>query len=110
MSERGMQTVAEVVDRLGRSGWEDQFRVVGGALVASRAWCTHAPEDVRVDAQERFEGTTDPGDEALVLALTCRHGVRGTWTLTYGPGMDGGDADFAGRLGRPEVVAGARPA
>lgn len=96
----GMQSVSEVVDRLTRSGWSDQFRVDRGALHAVNAGCTQVPEDLHVDEIQRFEGTTDPGEEAIVLALTCGHGVRGTWAIVYGPQMDPVEADLVGRLER----------
>jgi hypothetical protein len=99
IAKRGMQTVSEVVDRLTRAGYRDQFRAEAGKMRAVQAGCTHAPEDLRIDAIERFEGTTDPGDESIVFAVVCPDGVRGTWTATYGPQMEPDDAEVAALLG-----------
>jgi len=97
-TKSGMQSVAEVVDRLTRAGYRDQFRAEGSELRAIEEGCAHPPRELVVEAFERFEGTTDPGDEAIVFALVCRHGVRGTWTVTYGPQMEPDDAELASEL------------
>ena len=46
-----------------------------------------------------IEGLTDPADEALVLALTCEaDGIKGTYTVPYGPGIGALDAEMVRRL------------
>jgi hypothetical protein len=95
----GMQTIDEVVDRFTRSGYTDEFRAEAGGLRAVEAGCVHAPEDLRIEALERFEGASDPADEVVVLALACGHGVRGTWTLPYGSLAEAADAQWIVRLG-----------
>lgn len=100
-SDRGMQSVSEVVDRLTKAGYAEQFRAQAGGLFALGEGTLHAPENLVVEETERFEGTTDPGDEAIVFGLRCvEHGTRGTYTLTYGPNVDPLDAEMMGRLER----------
>jgi hypothetical protein len=52
-----------------------------------------------VEEVARFEGSSDPADEAIVLALHCREdGIKGTYTLPYGPEMGALDAEMMRRL------------
>ncbi len=44
-------------------------------------------------------GITDPADQAIVLALHCREdGIKGTYTVPFGPGMGALDAEMMRRL------------
>jgi nicotinamide mononucleotide (NMN) deamidase PncC len=43
------------------------------------------PEEFVVDKHYRFEGNTDPGDEAVVYAISSeKHQVKGTLINAYG--------------------------
>ena len=98
-----METLGDAVDRLSAAGYRDAFRVESGGLRALAARRIFAPEELAVDEIVRFEGPTDPGDEAIVLALRSRDGlVRGTLTLAYGAASAPGEAEIVRRLPRPE--------
>jgi hypothetical protein len=44
------------------------------------------PEDFHIDEVYRFEGDTDPADEAVVYAIASeKHAVRGVFVDGYGP-------------------------
>jgi hypothetical protein len=91
--------LSEVVDRLTRLGYPDSFRAEPGGLRATGSGLLHAPEDLVVEASERFEGISDPEDMAIVLALRCRaHGCRGTYVTPYGKDMPSPDAELMARL------------
>jgi hypothetical protein len=61
---------------------------------------------MRVAAVLRFEGETDPDDEAIVFALECKeHGVKGTYTVAYGSNTPPADIDLVRRLGSAAVYA-----
>jgi hypothetical protein len=91
--------LSDVVDRLTTMGYPDSFRGEPGGIVDLRSGVVHDPEDLSIEAAERFEGTTDPGDEAMVLALSCRrHGCRGTYVVPYGETMSGIDAELVVRI------------
>jgi hypothetical protein len=57
-----------------------------------------APEDLVVREVVRFEGASDPDEEAAIFALECDCGIKGTYTVTYGPAMSSEDADVVPRL------------
>ena len=59
----------------------------------------HEPESLLVEEIERFEGASDPQDEAVLFALRCEtHGTRGTYVVAYGPNVDALDAEMVRRL------------
>jgi hypothetical protein len=93
------ETVAHAVDRLTAAGYRDSFRAEADGLHAVPGGCLHAPESLTVDEVVRFEGVTDPGDEAIVFALRCgEHGVRGTFVIAYGTNATEQEAQMARRL------------
>ena len=93
------QTVAGCVDQLTADGYTDWFRADPGGLRAATAGCVHAPETMRVAKVFRFEGQTNPDDEAIVFALECtQHGVKGTYTVPYGINTPLADLDSLRRL------------
>lgn len=52
-----------------------------------------------MDEVARFEGASDPADEAAVFALTCGHcGAKGTYTTAFGPAMTADDAELVRQL------------
>ena len=59
----------------------------------------YRPESLFLEEVARFEGISDPADEAIVLALHCREdGIKGTYTVPFGPGMGALEAEMMHRL------------
>lgn len=92
------RTLAELVRSFTERGYAGAFRAEGGRLREVESGRRYAPEELCVDEIGRFEGITDPDDEAMVLALRAADGVRGTYTVGFGPGMDPLDGEMVRRL------------
>ena len=87
--------------RLERAGFHDSFRPEGGRLWALAAERFFAPETLVVEAVVRFEGESDPDDQAILFALRSPTGdVRGTFAAGYGPLADPASAEVVRRLAR----------
>ena len=100
-----METIDQVVERMTAAGYRDQFRAEGERLHAKQADRSYAPEALVVDEVARFEGESDPGDEAAVFALrSLEDDLRGTYTVTYGPQMATADAKVVPRLRSPKIT------
>jgi hypothetical protein len=94
-----VEGLADTVNRLTAAGYTDDFRAEADGLRAVASRCVHAPESLSIDEVVRFEGITDPDDEAIVFALRCgEHGIKGTYTLPYGSKMELLDAEMVRRL------------
>ena len=88
-------TLSQGVDRLTALGYTDEFRAEPGGMRALVAGILYRPESLVVEEVARFEGISDPADEAIVLALHCREdGIKGTYTTPFGPVMGALDAEM----------------
>jgi hypothetical protein len=94
-----METLSQAVERLRSAGYESDFRAENGWMRATASGFLHEPESLAIEEVVRFEGESDPGDEAALFALRSTvDDSRGTYVVTYGPQVDARDADVVGRL------------
>ena len=94
-----METLAQAVERLSAAGYREDFRAEADGLRAVASGCVHAPEELVIEEIARFEGASDPQDQAILFALRCDvHGVRGTYVVAYGPATAPLDARMVRRL------------
>jgi hypothetical protein len=85
--------MVDALAELRASGYVEDFSISGRVLRCRRCGETHEPRDVQIMETIRFEGTSDPDDEAIVFALVCtRCGARGALVTAYGPTVSGEDA------------------
>ena len=93
------ENLSAVVDRLSAAGYRDDFRAEPEGLRAVPSGCIHPPESLAIDEVVRYEGMTNPDDEAIVFALRCGvHGIKGTYVTAYGPQMSALDGEMVRRL------------
>ncbi len=93
------ETLSQAVDRLTADGYTDDFRAEPGGLSAIFADVIYRPETLAIEEVVRFEGITDPADEAIVLTLRSeKDGIKGTYAVAYGPGTGPLDAEMIRRL------------
>ena len=93
------ETLSEALDRLVALGYTDDFCAEPDGLRARLGGTLHGPESMVIEEFVRFEGETDPSEEAIVFAIRSeKSGVKGTYTVAYGPGMDALDAEMVTRL------------
>ena len=93
-----MDTLGDAMRELLAAGWREQFSVHEGGLRCDGCSCWAAAEDVTVDEVYRFEGTSDPGDESILFAISMPCGHRGTLPAAYGKDTDPDVADVVTRL------------
>jgi len=102
-----MEPLRRAVDRLTAAGYEDVFEAVADGLRAASTDKVHPPSTFVVEEFERFEGSSDPGDEVIVFALRSRADEsKGTYVVAFGPQITPEDEtvvqalDWAGGRGR----------
>jgi hypothetical protein len=82
-------TVVEALGLLANEGYTADFEVRGHELCCATCSAQHPVGDLMADHVYRFEGMTDPGDEAIVIGITCPVcGARGSVVSAYGPAAD----------------------
>ena len=71
MMEAVPDTVTEAVELLRAEGYDDDFDVCADGLCCAGEDGVHGLEGASVDQLFRFEGESDPGDEAIVLGVNA---------------------------------------
>jgi len=80
-----MTTVSEVLNKLKAQGYTVDFNLDNNCLVCSENKLRVHPEEFVVDKHYRFEGMSDPGDEAVIYAISSpNHQIKGTLINGYG--------------------------
>ena len=90
-------SLVETLRRLRGEGYTDEFRLDGHDVV--HAVHRVAASDLEVVEVHRFEGESNPDDEAIILALASRgSGWRGVLVSAYGPSITAEVAEFLAAL------------
>lgn len=96
-----METLSDAIARLRSEGYSLEFSAVpGGLLRCSDCGVDFEAAEMQIEDIVRFEGVSDPGDEAILFALRgpCDH--AGVYSAAYGPGATSADAEVAAGFGR----------
>ena len=87
-------TMVDTINRWRTAGYGADFMIVDTVLRCRQCNDTHDPRDAVILDVARFEGESDPGDEAAVYALRCVHcGTLGILVTAYGPSASAEEAD-----------------
>lgn len=79
------ETVTAAIDGLRKKGYSIDFNLKSEYLECSGDTLRIHPEDFHVDAFYRFEGMTDPSDEAIVYAISSeKHRMKGVLVNGFG--------------------------
>ncbi len=80
-----MTTVSEVLNQLKQDGYTHDFNLADNCLVCHGNYLQVYPDEFVVDTVYRFEGESDPGDEAVIYAISSeKHNLKGTLVNGYG--------------------------
>jgi hypothetical protein len=89
VSEVAADTVTEAVNILTNDGYTTNFEVRDGGLQCGSCGHLSDPSLARIERIFRFEGASDPDDEAIVLGVRCPDcGLQGIIVAAYGPSAD----------------------
>ncbi len=94
-----METLTEAMQRLRHASYvADLGATPEGDLLCRTCAVTHASETTEIRETVRFEGDSNPDDEAILLALSYPNGCLGQFSSAFGPGTSISDALVMGRL------------
>ena len=89
-------TVSAAVNGLKERGFTLDFNLEQNCLVCSSNRLS--VEDFEITEVYRFEGDSDPADEAVVYGVSGTDGSKGVLVTGYGTSAEGMSADMAGKL------------
>ena len=89
-------TVSEAVRGLKERGYNTDFNLKENCIVCHAG--KFDPDDFEIVEVHRFEGNTDPSDEAVVYAIESGTGMKGVLLNGYGISADPLSSDMAKKL------------
>jgi hypothetical protein len=81
-------TVSESVNDLKKRGYTLDFNLEPDHLICHEAAVSLSPSEFLITEVYRFEGNSDPGDEAVVYAIESKHGQKGILVNGFGVSAD----------------------
>lgn len=89
-------TVSEAVNGLKKRGFEVDFNLQENCIVCHGD--KFSIDDFEITEVYRFEGNTDPSDEAIVYAIESKTGKKGVLVSGYGISAEGMSAEMVKKL------------
>ena len=89
-------TISEAVEQLHQQGYTLDFNLNDDRLIANGQ--EYNAEDFEIADLYRYEGASDPADEATVYALVSRSGLRVVLVSGYGISSDSSSEETIKRL------------
>ncbi len=89
-------TVSEAVNGLKKRGFTADFNILENSLVGPD--CKFEADEFVIVEIHRFEGDTDPSDEAVVYAIESKNGVKGVLVNGYGISAETMGAELVKKL------------
>ena len=88
-----MKTLSQCINSLHKQGYTENFRVADGMLIGEQDE-KYSLNEVRINNFYRFEGTSDPGDNAICYAIETDDGKKGVLVDGYGSSNDDDVSEF----------------
>jgi NADH dehydrogenase len=79
-----MSSLVPVINHLSMLGFKSQFKVTELGLISLTSNNLFQPEDIEIVQYYRFEGESDPDDNAILYSIKTCNGEKGTLVDAYG--------------------------
>ena len=80
-----MTTLSEVMNELRKRGYTEDFNLRDDSIYCRNGACVLYPDDFLIDRYYRFEGPSDPADQAILYAISSeKFGMKGVLVNGYG--------------------------
>lgn len=83
-----MNTSSAVINKMVKKGYTECFKVERKGLYAPSRERYYEPKDVRIVNFYRFEGDSDPADNAILYVIETSDDLKGTLMDSYGAEAD----------------------
>ena len=89
-----MNTLSALVNKVVKHGYIDSFKVTKRGLYSNSTDRYFTPSEIHVKNFYRFEGESDPGDNAIMYVIETEDGLKGTLVDAYGAYSDDSVSKF----------------
>ena len=83
-----LKSMVTCLSKVVNDGFKEDFKATSGGLRSLSNDKLYAPDQVRVINSFRFEGFSDPDDNAVLYLLETNDGLKGTLVDAYGTYAD----------------------
>ena len=92
-------TLSQTINGLKAEGYTHDFNIQQDRLVCPETKTELSPEEFEIDGVFRFEGESNPDDEAVLYAISStKDGSKGTLVNGYGISADDASAELVKKL------------
>jgi hypothetical protein len=91
-------TVTDAVKGLKERGYTIDFNLENDCITCHKTPLTLKPSEFRITEVHRFEGPSDPADEAVVYAIEAKNGEKGILVNGFGISSDTFDSAMIEKL------------
>ncbi len=84
LDKEEMTTMTSTTNRLQAEGYTENFVIKEVGLQAPTSGKLYNPDEVKINSFYRFEGESDPADNAIVYAVETNDGIKGILVDSYG--------------------------
>ncbi|HEV2483604.1 MAG TPA: hypothetical protein VGS79_28255 [Puia sp.] len=91
-------TVVEAVKGLKQRGYTIDFNLEADRIFCGKTPLSLKPADFEITEYYRFEGPSDPADEAAVYAIEARDGRKGVLVTGFGISAEGVGEEMVEKL------------
>lgn len=82
---KAFDTITEALNDLKKRGYTIDFNLQFDNIFCEHTNTRFKPSEFEIVEVHRFEGQTDPADEAVVYAIEAKDGRKGVLVEAYGP-------------------------
>ena len=79
------RTLSQVMTDLNEKGYKEQFEANEKCILALGSKKEYTPYQLKIKDTYRFDGMTNPSDEAEIFVIEANDGTKGTLVMAGGP-------------------------
>ncbi len=83
-----MKSVIEIIESLREEGYIHDFIIKNEELYCDARGGKYEPDELIIEKTERYEGDSNPSDNAIIYAITAKDGTKGVLVDSYGAYAD----------------------
>lgn len=83
MDNVNYDTLSQAINALTKAGYQEDFSAGDTKLIARVSKKEYRPDELEIVSFYRFDGMTDPQDDAIVFAIVASDGLKGTLVMSY---------------------------
>ncbi len=93
-----MKTITEILEKLKEEHYIHDLEYKGGVITSPSTNEEFNPDDLIIESSYRYEGDSDPSDNAVVYSVTAKSGTKGVLVDSYGAYADPELAKIIGEI------------